>query len=85
MEETICSRTENCPIYKNWVEQSKDNRLHVIQKSGGSYNCLAMIAIQDSVAEGGIHINEDLQKRLPKENGYECEITTQLNLFEEII
>ena len=74
----ICERADICPIYKNWVEQTKDNRLDIIQKisgtSGGpgcfhnykSYCCIALDALSDK--ETGIPKNKELTERIKSKN-----------------
>ena len=75
----ICPYTETCLLYKNWTEKSRDYRLNIINKSS-RYSCLALIAIQDPITEGGVEINEELSKRLLKPNDYECSHIELLNL-----
>lgn len=83
----ICPHIENCVLYKNLSKKGNDNRLGVIFPKEKGYDCLALIATQDPSSEGGVSIDEDLQKRLPENNrtmNYECSHIKLLNLLEEL-
>ena len=74
----ICERAEICPIYENWIEQTKNHRLDIIIKTSGNtggpgcsffykhYNCLALDAIGDK--ENGIPMNQNLKNRIKSDN-----------------
>ncbi len=56
METYVCPNTEICPVYKNWVEQTKDTRLDIIQKISripeyGRFGCLAFGWLRESRAK----------------------------------
>ena len=81
MEELICPNTSICPIYKNWIDYTKDNRLNIIQQHknpvyGDIYSCLALNALFD--AETGIPKNQELKKRLNTEK-VDCALIQLLN------
>jgi hypothetical protein len=63
----ICPYVKDCSLYANWVEQTKKERINIICE-GAKYDCLAIIALQDSTSEGGIIASDELVKRI---NGLE--------------
>ena len=77
-----CENSNNCDIYKNWVEQTKDKRLNIIQKQSdkSSFSCLAFEALDD--AETGIAKGKCLEGRSVGNN---CTHILELNLKREIL
>ncbi len=74
MHYELCPHSETCPIYENWVEQTKDDRLGIIIYSDGiGYSCTALGALEDPVSEGGILFNDELRRRI-KEKAVEKNI-----------
>ena len=65
----ICPYLKECPIYKNWVEQTKDERLNIILYCDGiGYSCTALRALEKPASEDGILFNDELKKRIKKVN-----------------
>ncbi len=84
MEDTlICEKMNLCPIYQRWFEQTRDNRLGLIQfTTGNGYECLALMAVQDPPHEGGVKLTEAFIERLPHKNRtshYTCSNLKMLN------
>ena len=76
-----CKCSKNCDIYRNWVEQTKDKRLNIIQKQSekSPFSCLAFEALND--AETGISKGKDLEG---KSTGDNCSHILELNLIREL-
>lgn len=80
MKKYICHTAEICPVYKNWVEHTKDKRIDVVQEINGKYSCLALDALSDF--ETGIPTGKDLKGRLnDKDAG--CSLIKLLNFMEK--
>jgi len=79
----ICPYTENCIIYRNWAEQTKDRRIDIIIHLPSNYNCLAKTALEDPTSEGGILVNKEIEKRLTNIDS-PCSHITLLNLLKSI-
>ena len=88
-KELICPYTENCLVYKNWLNDSNDKNLTVIIREDDGINyCLAIGILQDPLVEDTNFI-EDFRNRLPKKqenlNEVDCAYIEQLNLLERIL
>ena len=65
----ICPYSKECPIYRNWVEQTNDDRLDIILYGiGVGYSCTALRALEKPVSEDGILFNDELKRRIKKIN-----------------
>lgn len=81
MVNLICPVADSCPIYRNWVEQTKDKRPNIIytrSSTSSSYYCLALTALRDPTSEGGIMPNDELKARL-KNKEADCALVMLLN------
>ena len=76
MSSYTCPNSETCPIYQNWVSQTNDKRLDIIQKplKMSPFSCLAYEALKDE--ETGISIGK-LEGRTIGDN---CAFILDLNL-----
>lgn len=91
MSNLICPSVTNCPVYKNWVEKTRDERINIILNSGDKYHCLALTALDDLPSQGGIPASKELVRKvagLNNPNNYplediECSQITILNLLRK--
>ncbi len=83
-----CPHEGGCPIYRSWVEQTKDRRLDIIFKEGKVYRCLAITALKDPVSEGGIKAGSDINARNPEASKegikFDCSTIKLLNQLEKL-
>ena len=87
----FCPYSETCKVYENWVMQTGDKRLDIIEENSGgnysylgcAYSCLAKDALKDVQADGGVGVNEEIKKRL-KNLSSKCSHITLLNLLDHL-
>ena len=77
----MCLDTGKCPYYKNWAEQTKDERINIIYGISGKYLCRALVAVNGGDAERGvpgIPRGKNLQERINSERA-KCPTIILLN------
>ena len=64
---SICPDADKCQVYRNWKNQTNENRLDVIASVGNGHECIAL-KVQLDYSRRRIAKSKYLEKRLKSAN-----------------